>query len=212
MSALYPVLLDLRDAPVLVVGGGAVATRKAESLVEAGARPLIVSPALTPELAAIVERERLHWRARGYEAGDLDGCRLAIAATDRAEVNAAVARDAAAAGVWVNVVDDPAASTFQVPATVREGEITVALSTGGASPLLARRLRERLESVVTPGLGRAASRLREARERAHARWPGDESRRRAFWFSLVTQEFLESAIAGRDEEVESRIEACLSQS
>lgn len=212
MSALYPVLLDLRDARVLVVGGGAVATRKVEALVDFGARPEVVSPALTTELRSLLQAAGLSWRARGYEPGDAAGCRLVIAATDRAEVNAAVAREAREAGAWVNVVDDPAASTFQVPATVREGEITVALSTGGASPLLARRLRERLESVVTPGLGRAAATLRETRGRVQARWPADEARRREFWFRLITQDFLDSAIAGRDEEVEARIEACLSQS
>lgn len=212
MSTLYPVLLDLREARVLVVGGGAVATRKVEALVEAGARPEIVAPELTPELRALIDAGGLTWRARGYEPDDADGCRLVVAATDRPEVNAAAASGARDAGAWVNVVDDPGASTFHVPASVREGEVTVALSTGGASPLLARRLRERLESVITPGLGRAATRLRETRGRVQARWPADEQRRREFWFQLITQDFLDSAIAGRDEEVESRIEACLSQS
>ena len=212
MTALYPALLDLRDARVLVVGGGAVATRKVRSLVEVGARPEIVAPRLTAELEALAGEAGLPWRARGYESGDLAGCRLAFAATDRPEVNAAVARDAREAGVWVNVADHPDGSSFHVPATVREGEITLALSTGGASPLLARRLRERLEAVVTPGLARAADRLRAARGRVQDRWPQDEARRREFWFTLITPEFLDSAIAGRDEDVESRIEACLSQS
>lgn len=212
MSAGYPLLVDLRAARVLVVGGGAVATRKAASLVQFGGRPEVVAPALSPELATLVRQTELRWQERRYRTGDARGFRLVVAATDRAEVNAQVAREATEAGAWVNVVDDPAASTFQVPAAVREGEVTVALSTGGASPLLARRLRERLERVVTPGVGRAAERLRDTRVRVQARWPDDESRRRAFWFALITDEFLDCAIAGRDEEVESRIEACLSQS
>ena len=212
MSALYPVLLDLAVTRVLVVGGGAVAARKVDTIVEAGGHPEVVAPALLPRLAATVEREGLAWRARGYESGDVRGFQLAVAATDRPEVNSAVAREARELGVWVNVVDDPDASTFHVPATVRAGEVTIALSTGGASPLLARRLRERMEGVVTPGLGRTVDRLRETRAAVQARWPEEEERRRAFWFELITQEFLDSAIAGRDDEVESRIEACLSRS
>jgi len=91
--------------------------------------------------------------------------------------------------------------------------MVVAVSTGGASPLLARRLRERLEAeLVTPGLGRASRRLAEVRADVQARWAGDESRRRAFWFDLITPEFLDLAVAGRDEDVEQAITRCLSQS
>ena len=108
--------------------------------------------------------------------------------------------------------DHPDDSAFQVPAHLRRDDVVVAFSTGGASPLLARRLRERLEAVVTPGLGRAASRLSEVREEVQARWPADEGRRRAFWFELITPEFLDLAVAGRDEDVEQAIRRCLSQS
>ena len=212
MSGLYPVLLDLAATRVLVVGGGAVAFRKVESLVECGGRPDLIAPQLLPRLAALVEKSGLGWHARGYEAGDARGYQVVIAATDRPEVNSAVAREAREHGAWVNVVDDPDASTFHVPATVRAGEVTIALSTGGASPLLARKLRERMEGVVTPGLGRAVERLRAARAEVQSRWPEEEERRRAFWFALITPDFLDSAIAGRDEEVESLIEACLSRS
>jgi siroheme synthase-like protein len=95
---------------------------------------------------------------------------------------------------------------------VREGGVLAAVSTGGSSPLLARKVRRRLEGVVTPGLGRAATRLQALRGEVRRRWPDDPERRRSFWFSLITDEFVDSAIAGRDEEVESRIEACLWQS
>lgn len=212
MSALYPVLLDLRRVRALVVGGGAVAARKVEGLVEAGGRPEVVAPELTAELRTLAEREGLVVRARAFRAGDTAGFGLVFAATDRPEVNAQVAREAAAAGALASVADAGAESAFHVPATVRRGDVVVALSTGGASPLLARRLRERLEAVVTPGVGRAASRLDEVRDRVRARWPEDEARRRAFWFDLITPDFLDDAIAGRDEEVEARVSRCLSQS
>jgi precorrin-2 dehydrogenase / sirohydrochlorin ferrochelatase len=212
VTALYPALLDLRDARLLVVGGGAVAARKVETLVESGGRPDIVAPELAAPLAATVERLGLSWSERPYRSGDPRGYQLVVAATHRREVNALVAREAREHRAWVNVADDPGASTFHVPATVREGEVTVAVSTGGASPLLAGRLRERIGAIVTPGLARAIERLRGARAEVQARWPDEEERRRAFWFALITQEFLDCAIAGQDEEVNSRIEACLSQS
>jgi precorrin-2 dehydrogenase/sirohydrochlorin ferrochelatase len=212
VSGLYPVLLDLRRVRVLVVGGGAVATRKAEGLVEAGGRPTVIAPELTLELRGLVEREGLPCHLRPYRAGDAAGFGLVFAATDRPAVNAQVARDAEAAGALASVADAGAESAFHVPATIRRGDLVVALSTGGASPLLSRRLRERLEAVVTPGLGRAAGRLEAVREEVRARWPDDEARRRAFWFDLITPEFLDRAVEGRDEEVEARISRCLSQS
>lgn len=212
MSARYPILLDLADARVLVVGGGPVAQRRVEALVASGGRPVIVAPEVTSALREAIEGAGLVWRARAYESGEAAGYQLVLAATDRSVVNAEIARDARRGGGWVNVADDPAASSFELPAVLRQGEVGIAVSTGGAAPLLSRRLRERLETVVTPGLGRAAERLRDVREQVQARWPDDESRRRSFWFELVTQDFLECAIDGRDGEVESRIEACLSQS
>lgn len=212
MSSLYPVLLDLRGARVLVVGGGAVASRKVDTLVESGGRPEIVAPDLAAPLAVTVERLGLSWAARPYATGDSRGRQLVVAATHRRDVNALVAREAREHGAWVNVADDPEASTFHVPAAIREGDVTVAVSTGGASPLLAGRLRERIADIVTPGLARSIERLRAARSEVQARWPEEEDRRRAFWFALITQDFLDCAIAGQDEEVDSRIEACLSRS
>jgi precorrin-2 dehydrogenase / sirohydrochlorin ferrochelatase len=135
-----------------------------------------------------------------------------FAATDSPAVNEAVSREVEAAGGFANRADEGGSSTFHVPAAIRRDDVVVAFSTGGASPLLARRLKERLEEVVTPGLGRAARRLADVREQMRARFPEDEERRRSAWFSLVTPEFLDAAVAGRDEDVELRIARCLSQS
>jgi siroheme synthase-like protein len=212
VSRPYPVLLELDGTPVLVVGGGVIAARRTAALVEAGARPVVISPRTEAALDDLAAREGLTLHRRAYRAGDARGFRIVRAATGDREVNAAVAADAAAAGAWVSVVDDPAASTLHLPAALRSGEVTVAVSTGGAAPLLARRLRDRLERLVTPGLGRASERLHALRARVRERWPDDESRRRAFWFALITDEFLDRAIEGRDEELENRIEVCLSQS
>ena len=211
-GAGYPVMLDLSRLRMLVVGGGPVAARKVAGVVDAGGRPVIVSPAVTPELRAMVEGGSLAWHARPYRAGEAGAYRLVFAATDVAEVNQQVADDARAGGALVTRADEGGASDFHVPSHLRRDEVVVAFSTGGASPLLARRLRERLEGVVTPGLGRAARRLAEVRADVQARWAADEPRRRAFWFHLITPEFLDLAVQGRDEDVEQAITRCLSQS
>lgn len=207
----YPVILDLASLPALVVGGGAVAARRVEGLVAAGGAPDVVSPELCGALAGLVAEFGITAYRRPYRDGDADGYRLVVAATDSAAVNAEVARDAGRAGALVNIVDDPAGSDFVVPAVVRQGDVLAAVFSGGASPLLAAALRDRIAGIITPGLGRIAARLAALREELHGRWPDDGSRRIDFWTALVTEEFVDLALAGRDEEVESRIEACLSR-
>lgn len=211
MSA-YPVMLDVARLRVLVVGGGAVAARKVAGLVDAGGAPVVVAPEVSDELRRMVDAHELAWFAREYRDGDVQGMHLVFAATNIPEVNASVADDARRAGALVSRADEGGESDFHVPSHLRREDLVVAISTGGASPLLARRIAERLDDVVTPGLGRAAGRLAGARAEVQARWAGDEARRRAFWFSLITPEFLDLAIRGRDEEVDRAIARCLSQS
>lgn len=211
-GAAYPVMLDVARVRVLIVGGGAVAARKAAGVVEAGGRPEVVAPAVTEGMRGLIEGHGLAWHPRPYTQGEAGGYRLVFAATDDAAVNGQVADDARAGGALVSRADEGAESDFQTPSHLRQDEVVVAVSTGGASPLLARRIRERLAEDVTPGLGRAARRLAEVRTQVQARWPADESRRRAFWFELITPAFLDLAVRGRDEEVEQAIRRCLSQS
>ena len=139
MTQLFPVFLDLRGKRCVVVGGGKVAKRKVESLVEAGAVVTVIAPEVTqlPDTVAIIRRP--------FQPKDLDGARFVIAATDDPAVNAAVADAAEACGIWVNAVDDPVNCSVFLPAVVRRGAFCLAISTGGASPAFARRLRERLE-------------------------------------------------------------------
>lgn len=150
MTARYPAFLQLAGLRVVAIGGGRVAERKVEWLCRSGASVLIVSPAVRPALAALIEDGKVSWKRRPYQPGDLEGARLAFVATDSREVNAAAAEEAGALGVPVNVADDPEASTFEVPALIKRGGIAIAVSTGGRSPAFARRLREELESWLTP--------------------------------------------------------------
>jgi siroheme synthase-like protein len=172
MAFGYPVVLDLDDVTVLVVGGGRVAERKAEGLVAAGARVTVVAPAILASLAAQVAEVR----ERAYVAADLDGQQLVLTATDDPAVNARVATDAKARGIWVNSADDPANCTFILPAVARRGPVVVAVGTDGASPALAQHLRDRIAlEVLTPGMEAVAVELARQRAALHAEGISTES-------------------------------------
>lgn len=148
----YPAYLDLTDRLVALVGGGAVAARKLQALLAAGARVRLVSLKLHPdtERAVAAGGGRVELLLRPFTPDDLDGAALAVSATDREEVNRAVADECGRRGLFVNVVDVPDLCSFIVPATIARGELIVAASTGGASPAATRRLRERLERELGP--------------------------------------------------------------
>ncbi len=148
--AYYPAMLDLEDRLVLVVGGGRVAARKVASLLEAGARVRLVSPELAPESAELVADPRVEYRRGVFVPADLEGVALVISATGDRAVNRQVADRAGERGLFVNVVDVPELCSFIVPAVVRRGDLLLAVSTGGASPAVARRLRRELEAAYGP--------------------------------------------------------------
>ena len=164
----YPVLLDLAGRRCVMVGGGIIAGRRVDGLLTAGARVTVISPRLTRTLAALAAEGRIDHEAREYRDGDLDGADLAFVATDAGEVNAAVARDARARGIWINAADDPARCTFILPALVRRGDLTVAVATGGSSPALARAIREELETYLTDDYATLAAIAAEARREVRA--------------------------------------------
>ena len=172
MGFTYPVMLSLDGVPVLLVGGGTIASRKAEGLVAAGALLTVVAPEIRAELAAVAHRlER-----RPYQAADIVGHRLVMTATDNPTVNAQVGRDATELGVWVNSADDPANCSFILPAVARRGPVTVAVGTDGSSPALARTLRDRIANeVVTEGVEKAAADLAAQRADCHSRGISTES-------------------------------------
>jgi precorrin-2 dehydrogenase/sirohydrochlorin ferrochelatase len=145
----YPVVLRLAGRPCVVVGGGAVATRKIAGLRQAGADILVVAPDVSPNIARLAEEGALRLVARSFEPGDLDGSILVVAATDARNINRAVAEAARERRILVNVADDPGACDYSVPALVRRKDITLAISTGGRSPAFARNLREQLEAWLT---------------------------------------------------------------
>jgi siroheme synthase-like protein len=168
----YPIVLDLTGVPVLVVGGGTVALRKIEGLLVARAAVTTVAPEVVDAIRGLPVRII----TREWEPSDLDGVRLVVTATDNPAINAAVAADAQGRGIWVNAADDPVNCTFTLPAIARDGPITVAVSTGGASPALASHLRSEIERWLSEiGAADAAATLAAQRNELRARGVPTES-------------------------------------
>jgi precorrin-2 dehydrogenase / sirohydrochlorin ferrochelatase len=180
----YIACVDLEGRPVIVVGGGAVALEKVRGLLECGADVTVVAPQVDPGLAELP----VAIRKRRYRTEDLEGSFLVVAATSTPSVNRAVFRDAEARSLLCNVVDVPELCSFILPAVHRQGAIAVAVSTGGASPALAQRLRDDIAEVVRPEHATIAETLRELRPWAKAHLPSYEARRD--YFARLVEEAL----------------------
>ena len=144
----YPLFLDVVGQPVVVIGAGSVATRKIRTLLAAHAKITIISPAASPAVRQLARMQRVRWLRRRYRRGDLRGARLVMAATDNLGINGLVCAEAKRRGLLVNCAAPPAAGNFIVPSLVHRGGITLAISTGGASPAFAKRLRRDLERFL----------------------------------------------------------------
>lgn len=206
-----PIFLNVRAQNALVVGGGDVAYRKAVLLDRAGARLRVVAPEIEPQLEALVIAGAGEIRLRDFQDSDLDGVFLAVAATDVEEVNAAVSVSARARGLPVNVVDKPSLCSFIVPAIVDRSPVVIAISSGGASPILTRKLKEKLETMIPAAYGRLALLLGAYRSRAKS-VIGDFKRRTRFWEVLLAGPLPEMVLAGREEEARRHIEQQLALS
>lgn len=193
----FPVFLDIRNKPCLVVGGGEVATRKAGMLLKAGARVTLVAPALGDSALLLVERgEVLHVPAR-FAPEHLRGMVLAIAATDDAAVNEEVSKAATMLHLPVNVVDSPKLCSFVMPSIVDRSPVLVAIGSSGKAPVLARLLRTRLEGWIPQAYGQLAALAGAFREHAKKRFPDVEARRR-FWEKVFEGPIAELVFSGKD--------------
>jgi precorrin-2 dehydrogenase/sirohydrochlorin ferrochelatase len=174
-----PIFLDVTGRECMVVGGGEVALRKVEALLEAGAHVTVVSPRVSPQLESLAARGLVKHVAREYERGDIRGCVLAYAATDDPKLHPELVAEARVLGIPINVVDVPELCTFISPAVVNRGELQIAISTGGASPAFAARLRRALKDQFGTEYTMTVEVLRAARRRLHAEEidPADRMRR-----------------------------------
>ena len=162
-----------------MIGGGKIAARKVKELLAAGAQVKIISPKLIPTLKSIVDSNPINYIPRDYQEGDLAGSFLVIAATNDPAVNQSVWREAQQQGCLINVVDDPQHSNFIMPAMIHRGDLSIAISTGGNSPALARRLREQIESLVGTEYGLLTEIMGELRPELIADILDDDARAQA---------------------------------
>lgn len=146
----YPINIQIANRLCLVVGGGPVAYRKVQGLLQGGARVRVISPEVGPELQALSELQKIEWLKREYVEGDLRGGFLAFAVTGDRAVQAMIMKEAEKSAVLLNSADDPQGSDFHVPAHFRRGKMLITVSTGGGSPALAKKIREQLESDIVP--------------------------------------------------------------
>ncbi|MBC8672789.1 siroheme synthase CysG [Aeromonas hydrophila] len=192
-----PIFCRLDNKPVLLVGGGEVAERKARLLLDAGTQLTVVAPDLDPELAELAANGTIEWLAGEFAPQQLAGKWLVVAATDRCEVNALVYQSANQARIFANVVDDPKRSSFIMPSIIDRSPLMVAISSGGKAPVLARLLREKLEALLPQHLGAVATFAGSLRERVKARFATMGERRR-FWERLLGTDRLGQALARGD--------------
>src|ERR1051326_2591985 len=185
----YPVYLNLKGRLVVVIGGGEVAERKIESLLDSDASVLVISPKVTPRIASLSEQKKIEIRYRGYMPGDCSGASLVFSSTGNPEINRAVYREATTLGVFINTADQPDRCSFIMPSVVRRGNIGIAISTNGTSPALAARLRRKISGVIGPEYARLSellSRIRpEIRSKVHT-----QEQRKDLHYRIIDSEII----------------------
>ena len=194
----FPVFLDLKQRRCLLVGGGDVATRKGRMLAKAGAILRVVAPEISTELRELVACHQGELWAREYQAGDMDDCVLAVAATDIESLNETISFDAKQKNIPVNVVDTPALCTYITPAIIDRSPLMIAISSGGEAPVLARLVRAKLETLIPMSYGALANLASRWRERVKARFDNGDSRRK-FWEKILQGPVAELAMNNQEQ-------------
>jgi len=202
----FPIFVNVKGKPCLVVGGGQVAARKAGALLEAGAIVRVVAPEIDADLAKLKGVEPV---AARFEAKHLDGMTLVIAATDDRDVNRQVSEQAQTYNIPVNVVDDPELCSFIMPAILDRSPLMVAFSSGGSSPVLTRMLRARLESLIPHNYSRLAAFAERFREAVKQR-VSDPAKRRIFWENMFESVVAEKVLSGDEASAETLLQQMLS--
>ncbi len=205
-----PIFINIRQRKCIVIGGGAVAARKISLLRKAGADVHVISPVLCDELALLAEKGVITHLAREFQNDDLDDCALVIAATDDRAVNENISQLANARNLPVNVVDNPDLCSFIMPSIIDRSPVQIAVSTGGASPVLARMIRTRLEGLIPASYGRLGALVEGFRDKVKAAFPNVEMRR-TFWENILGGSVAELVFAGHDEEAKQKLDELLEQ-
>lgn len=202
----YPIYIDIEDRDVVIIGGGNVCARKAETMMKYGARVTIVSPEFTEEIEGWARDGQLALKRKTYDESDVEGAVLVIASTDHQSVNEQVAADCRRRKIPVNVVDVTPLCEFIVPAIIEKGSIQIAISTGGKSPAIARTLKEDLQRSIGPEYAEINDVLATLREGAKAVLPTDVDRKR-FFDGIIARGVLDMLREGRRTEAYEAIRA-----
>jgi precorrin-2 dehydrogenase / sirohydrochlorin ferrochelatase len=206
----YPIMLQLDGRRAVVIGEGAVREGKPEGLLAGGAdEVLVVSTTPASRLAELEKMDRIRVERRAWRPDDLAGMAICVAWSSRPEVRDAIAREARARGVWVNVMDDAPNCDFAAPAVVRRGELVLAIATGGASPALTRRLREDLSERYGEHWAEIVATLRKVRSSTRPLLPNLAERSRRWQAALDLDEAEQLVLAGRSAELRERLRARL---
>ena len=207
----YPVYLNLKGRRVVVVGGGEVAERKVESLLESEACITVVSPEVTRSLNVLADQNQIEWHHRKYMNGDCAGAALVFSATDDPEVNRAVYAEATALGIFVNTADQPALCSFIMPAVVRRGDIGIAISTSGSSPALAARLRRKISRVIGPEYAQFSQLMVRARKEIRSR-VASERGRKELHYRIIDSDIIKLLRRNDREAAERRLNEMIQES
>ena len=205
---MYPLYLNIAERLCVVVGGGRVAERKVRGILAAAGRVRVVSPELTPVLAALADSLAIEWRQKSYSMTDLDGAFLVFAATDSGEVQRAVHRDAQAAGLLINVADAPERCDFQVPATIRRGDLTLSVATGGKSPAVAAMVRQRLDRTFGEEYGLLTALAAQLRDQILAE-EGDSGQTKVLFQQILHDDIVDWLRERRWDKVRQHLERVL---
>ena len=200
---LYPMNVDLAGRLVIIIGGGVVAERKVRGILalDAEVAVRVIAPAMTDVLRELADCEQIEWREERYAGGMLEGAFLVYAATDSPSVNAEIAAEAKRLGLLVNVIDDPNASSFQLPATLRRGDFLLTVSTGGGSPALSRAIWMEMEQLYPPTFGLWLERVALLRSELQEALPSSRERT-CFWRMALRPHLLDMIRNGELEKAE----------
>ncbi|MFV2060437.1 MAG: siroheme synthase CysG [Gammaproteobacteria bacterium] len=205
-----PIFMDINNRQCLVVGGGKVAARKVHLLFRAGARVTVVSPELTNDLTTMLQKNQIESITEHYSGACMSDYAIVIAATDSADANKQVSEDAKKQGIPVNVVDQPELCTFIMPSIIDRSPVQIAVSTGGASPVLARLLRSKLETVIPSAYGRLAELIELYRNKVKEKFSSVDDRKK-FWEAVLEGPIAEALIAGKDKDAKQALDKAVSE-
>ncbi|ODA41985.1 bifunctional precorrin-2 dehydrogenase/sirohydrochlorin ferrochelatase [Desulfosporosinus sp. BG] len=206
MPKYYPLFMDVEAQPVLVVGGGSIALRKVQTLMDHGAKVHIVSPQLIPELKALINDNSCLWSEKAYSTDDIQEAILVFSCTEKEEVNAKVSSDAKAHHRPVNVVDDPEKCSFIVPSIMEQGDLKIAVSTGGSSPIVARQVRAELQAQYGQEMAEYLTLLKTWRNKA--KFSLSPEKRSIFWSRATDGEVRKLIKNQQLTEAEGVVEKC----